>query len=324
MILLLSTNFDDDTNIVIEHLANLGEKFIRLNDIDFFNGKTKLYFSLNNCGVNLFVENDYIGRVNLDEVKVVWFRKFGFFEEYLKLLPENFLNNFGLLNYLHSEHRSTLSSILFFLKDKKWINHYSVLQSFDKIEVLQCAMKAGLKIPKTSIFNAYDEFSQSQFSNSITKSIRNGALVKINQTPFFFMTKEIKDTPPKSFFPSLIQEKIDKEYELRVFHLKGKNYAMAIFSQNDNQTKIDFRQYNYKKPNRCIPYLLSYEVDEKITILMKALKLDTGSIDLIKGIDGEYYFLEINPSGQFRMTSFPCNYDLHYQVAKTLIKMNNE
>jgi len=185
-------------------------------------------------------------------------------------------------------------------------------------------MKVGLKIPKTSIFNSYDESSKSQFENTITKSIRNGALVKINQIPFFFMTKELKKIPSKLFFPSLVQEKIDKEYELRIFHLKGKNYAMAIFSQNDEQTKVDFRQYNYKKPNRCIPYELPFEVDVKITSLMELLKLDTGSVDLIKGIDGEYYFLEINPSGQFRMTSFPCNYDLHYQVAKTLIKMSNE
>src|SRR5690606_35318052 len=146
---------------------------------------------------------------------VVWFRKFGFFEEYLKLLPDNLLNNFGLLNYLQSEHRATLSTILFFLKDKKWINHYSVLQNFNKIEVLQWAMKVGLKIPKTSIFNSYDESSKSQFENTITKSIRNGALVKINQIPFFFMTKELKKIPSKLFFPSLVQEKIDKEYELR-------------------------------------------------------------------------------------------------------------
>jgi len=131
MILILSTNFDDDTNLVIEHLTNLGKKFIRLNDIDFFNGKTKLYFSLNNYRTNLFVENENIGKVNLDQVEVVWFRKFGFFEEYLKLLPDNLLNNFGLLNYLQSEHRATLSTILFFLKDKKWINHYSVLQNFN-------------------------------------------------------------------------------------------------------------------------------------------------------------------------------------------------
>ncbi|CEJ68525.1 hypothetical protein BN1195_00813 [Chryseobacterium oranimense G311] len=48
----------------------------------------------------------------------------------------------------------------------------------------------------------------------------------------------------------------------------------------------------------------------------------TGSIDMIKGRDGNYYFLEVNPSGQFRMTSLPCNYNLHFEVAKFLKKIN--
>ncbi len=32
---------------------------------------------------------------------------------------------------------------------------------------------------------------------------------------------------------------------------------------------------------------------------MKKLNLDTGSIDLIKDLSGNYYFLEVNPQGQF-------------------------
>ena len=52
---------------------------------------------------------------------------------------------------------------------------------------------------------------------------------------------------------------------------------------------------------------------------MKHIGLNTGSIDMIKSVDGNYYFLEVNPSGQFGMTSFPCNYNLHEKVADYLI-----
>ncbi|MBU3050633.1 hypothetical protein KNV96_21075, partial [Chryseobacterium indologenes] len=115
-----------------------------------------------------------------------------------------------------------------------------------------------------------------------------------------------------------------KEYELRVFHLKGKNYSMAIFSQNDPTTSVDFRNYNQEKPNRFIRYQIPKDLDRKVTKLMKALNLQTGSIDIIKGIDGEYYFLEVNPFGQFRMTSYRCNYNLHYEMALLLKKMDHE
>ena len=46
---------------------------------------------------------------------------------------------------------------------------------------------------------------------------------------------------PDTFYPSLIQEEIEKVYEVRVFYLKGKCYAMAIFSQKNEKTQLDYR-----------------------------------------------------------------------------------
>ena len=95
---------------------------------------------------------------------------------------------------------------------------------------------------------------------------------------------------------------------------------MAIFSQNDKQTKIDFRNYNDDRPNRYVPYLLPVSIEKKITKLMQKLNLTTGSVDLIKDIKGNYVFLEINPVGQFGMVSGPCNYYLEKRIAEFLIK----
>ena len=57
---------------------------------------------------------------------------------------------------------------------------------------------------------------------------------------------------------------------------------------------------------------------------MQKLDLETGSIDLIKSTNGEYYFLEINPNGQFGMTSYPCNYNLEEKVALKLIQIDEK
>ena len=45
---------------------------------------------------------------------------------------------------------------------------------------------------------------------------------------------------------------------------------------------------------------------------------------MIRASNGNYYFLEVNPVGQFGMTSIPCNYDLHEVVAKHLIQKDLE
>lgn len=34
---------------------------------------------------------------------------------------------------------------------------------------------------------------------------------------------------------------------------------------------------------------------------------------------GDYYFLEVNPVGQYGMVEFPCNYKLNEKIAKYLI-----
>ena len=93
---------------------------------------------------------------------------------------------------------------------------------------------------------------------------------------------------------------------------------MAIFSQNDMQTAIDFRQYNSNNPNRNVPFKLPDNLKKSLTKLMCDIGLNTGSIDMIYTKDKEYVFLEVNPVGQFKMTSMPCNYYIERDVARIL------
>ena len=54
------------------------------------------------------------------------------------------------------------------------------------------------------------------------------------------------------------------------------------------------------------------------------IKLKNGSIDIIRGVDNNYYFLEVNPVGQFGMVSNPCNYNIEEKFALKLIELQNE
>jgi D-alanine-D-alanine ligase-like ATP-grasp enzyme len=90
---------------------------------------------------------------------------------------------------------------------------------------------------------------------------------------------------------------------------------MAIFSQNDEQTKIDFRKYNHLKPNRNVPFMLPPEIEKKLIQLSKKIGVNCGSIDMIVTSNNDFVFLEINPIGQFGMVSTPCNYVLNEKIA---------
>jgi ATP-GRASP peptide maturase of grasp-with-spasm system len=199
----------------------------------------------------------------------------------------------------------------------------------NKLKILYKAQNIGFLIPETYICSTKIELEAilQQHASLITKSIGDIFPIQNRKNSVTFLTKEItKDVVsnlPATFFPSLFQKKVEKEYEIRTFYFFGKCYSMAIFSQRDATTAVDFRNYNLKTPNRTVPYSLSFQIEKKIVKLMKQLNLNTGSIDLIKSNIG-YYFLEVNPVGQFGMVEYPCNYPLAKLVAQKLIELDEK
>lgn len=101
--------------------------------------------------------------------------------------------------------------------------------------------------------------------------------------------------------------------------MDGVIYSMAIFSQNDEQTQVDFRNYNVKKPNRTIPFKLPEIEKDKLVKFMNAVNMNCGSIDVIYTKDKKFVFLEVNPVGQFYQLSYPCNYHVEKKIAEYLI-----
>lgn len=162
------------------------------------------------------------------------------------------------------------------------------------------------------MYNNKEDLLELKDGGYITKVISGSSIQEIDDYFIVNYTKKlnIEKIGTTNFFPSLVQNYIEKKYELRIFYLNGEFYSMAIFSQKDNQTIIDFRNYNKTKPNRTVPYKIPDCQAIKLDLLMKKLEINCGSIDMIVTNDNEYVFLEVNPVGQFGMVSYPCNYNL--------------
>lgn len=213
--------------------------------------------------------------------------------------------------------------------DKVWLCDPSS-GNLNKINALQKACDAGIRIPTTLITNKRTELER--FKNKhrkiICKCFRQGGVIQLDGSTYGMHTEILSDDIISStddvLFPAFVQEYIPKKYELRIFFIESNFFPMAIFSQNDPQTSVDFRKYNYLKPNRNTPYILPHEIQEKLKTLMLSLKLNTGSIDMIRATDGSYVFLEVNPGGQFGMVSEPCNYYLEKRVAEYLINQSKK
>lgn len=216
------------------------------------------------------------------------------------------------------------------IDEAKWLNNPFSEENLNKIYVLNKAKDFGIKIPYSRIVSNKIEILKimKNYPDLIVKPLSECIFLHTENDSFKMLTKKInkKDMKeiPEVFFPSLIQERIDKILEIRAFYFNDKFYSMAIFSQENKKTTEDFRNYDDDTPNRTVPYQLPITVEEKLILLMKFFKFRIGSIDLLLNKNNEYIFLEVNPEGQFGMVSYPCNYYLEKEIALYIQKKNDE
>lgn len=330
MILILSqSSMEPTTEEVMDWLEALGARCLRLNGEDL-DGGAALRLQIDGDRVELRIEADGVA-LPLSEVGAVWFRRWLFEArcEVVSVLAdapsEHHKLHYDLRRHLRSESRK-LSDFLFSrFAGLPWLSQPR-RSGLTKLDVLTRAAAAGLDTPATLVTTERDELRRfcAAHGRVITKPIAEVDMFLDGERSYFPFTTGL-DLPavealPERFAPSLFQEQVEKEYELRVFYLAGECHAMAIFSQNDPQTQADFRRYNRQRPNRMVPLRLSSPTTERIHRLMDDLGLETGSLDLLQTPDGREVFLEVNPVGQFGMVSAPCNYHLEKKVAELLIR----
>jgi ATP-GRASP peptide maturase of grasp-with-spasm system len=314
MILILSLDNELSTSHVINWLHYYNKSFDRINE----NDRLTAEIEIKNSGKQVCVINEkyYL----FENYNSYWYRRGDFHLNYkyingnsevIKNINQNYLeNNFDIQNYIHHYLQANIKSINNFQNN-----------NINKLHELDIAQKIGLNIPATLITSS--KLSVLKFIDThkdiIVKAIKNSIWFTIDDISFsqptLILEKRIVDNFPDYFMPIKIQNYIDKAFELRVFFLDGSFYASAIFSQNDEQTKIDFRNYNLVNPNRVVPYNLPKAIKIKLKKLMKELQLVSGSFDIIVTKTGEYIFLEVNPIGQFSQVSIPCNYYLEKRIA---------
>jgi ATP-GRASP peptide maturase of grasp-with-spasm system len=322
MILILTNDGDLSSDLVQDWLQYYNHPFIRVNTYDFINKRIKI--SLTGSKIQCFFEEN---EFPLEGIGAVWFRKYGFFrcsDSYKKICETKKLTE-ELINHITKEFGKVIDFFNYALRDRNWLTDPKYI-NINKFDVLYQASKCGLNIADSYIINSKDDL-KSLTGKVISKSVLDPILPSWggNHKSMMYTTvvdKKSFDRLPEKFMPSLVQRTIAKKYELRIFYICGRFYPMAIFSQSDKKTKLDFRNYNWDKPNRYVPCELDVDTRNRLRKLMDNLHLNCGSIDMIKGTDNKLYFLEINPTGQFGMVDFPCNYGLHKIVAEELIRLD--
>ncbi|MFD2568836.1 hypothetical protein [Pseudotenacibaculum haliotis] len=316
MVFIISEKDDVTTNYIIEWLIAKEIKFLRLN--------TQSYSPLT------YKLSSNIGQIQLlgKEISsndIVIHRR-----GRLNITPRG-INQLEVFKYIKQENDAIVKSLEFHLKDNiTYIGSFYKEDQNYKLLNLYYAQKAGLKIPKTIVTGLKKELVR--FFNSekrvITKTIRSPVNINIedihhNSSKTFLIKQEHLDRLDNMFSPILAQKYVEKIYEIRVFIFDSLYFSMAIFSQENQKTKIDYREYDAYLPNRCIPVNLPDEIKTQIDEFLKLSGINSGSIDIIVTPENEYVFLEINPQGQLDWVSKNCNYYIEKNIVDHLISKKN-
>lgn len=327
LILIFSVENEPSTTEVMRWLAHLGApEIVRVNCDEVLAAPPKLYMDQDSFTLEV---NEVT--INMSDLSAVWYRKGSFwfnnlFSEVaipghdaltLMLNKKSRAEDLRICEYFHHLVR----------KNVRTLGSVNAATP-NKLITLDLAREVGLSVPSFFISNQRHHFEKwlSEGCQLITKPASDGIYlwdVEGAHRGYFTYTEKLtmeslkiyQETLPLSF----AQRQIEKEIEIRVFFLDGMTYSIAIFSQNDERTKVDYRKYNYDRPNRNVPFALPKDVDKKLCLLFKKLGLNTGSVDLMVDAKGEYFFLEINPTGQYNALSDLCNFNLPEHIARWLM-----
>ena len=311
MVFVISKYDDYSTSDVITWVRSKGQTVVRINNYE------DVAYMLKYHGEELTnPQSDF-----MKSITGVWFRRCPHFAPSPLGKRLDGETKSSLLVYYKSEHTAIYNYLSKLLASKRWLNNDDT-SAPSKIDQLSKAVEAGLLIPEYKIVGNKQTmitFWEKCGRMAVVKPIQDAYHIPTKSGTYLQFTYLLKETDfkdlPDLFFPCMMQKAIDKNIEIRSFYLDGKFYSMGIVSTMDRQTSVDFRRYNDIHPNRRVPFQLPQDIEKKLSRLMKSLQLNCGSFDLILDNQGDYYFLEVNPVGQFGMVSYPCNYYLEREIA---------
>ena len=263
-----------------------------------------------------------LGEIAVGQVKGVWYRKLWSLKKPEQIAP----------SYLETYHRAyrTYRDIFFsYLSHLPWINDMNTDHAVgnNKLMQLEYAQACGLNVPRTIMTNDtalvlkfYDECG-----GEVIMKLHNALAQSMQRHDAFFPTtilrkEHLQDARGLRLCPMIFQQRILKDYELRIVYVDGEIFTGKIQVNQSGPGAVDWRASDpAEKGGGWQPYQLPAHVSDPIKKFMRSLQLSFGAIDMIRTTEGNYVFLEVNPQGEWGMLQRDLGYPIGETIAEKLI-----
>ncbi|WP_417814207.1 MvdC/MvdD family ATP grasp protein [Thalassospira alkalitolerans] len=294
MILIVSNERDLTADYIVLELVRRGISYIRLNSENLPKYLVSYVPTERGDKWNICLDGS---AVEFENVRAAYYRRPG------EPKISDHISAVGLRKYCQTEWTALLSSALNSL-GRRWLNSpLAIYAAEDKPRQLAVAVRLGFSVPVTVVSNDIHQ-GQRLLRNGrmVAKPLRE-ALIEDDESSEVIFTSEVKSLDDSfgenlSLAPVIFQRLFEKTSDIRVTVVGGKCFSAEILSQESSETKIDWRKGEF--PNiEHRSHDLPIDIQCKCIAIVKEFDLKFGAIDLILDADGNYWFLEINPNGQW-------------------------
>ncbi|WP_394674519.1 MvdC/MvdD family ATP grasp protein [uncultured Chryseobacterium sp.] len=302
--------------------VDLFSAYLKSKDIPFFrlNSDHINHIQKISIGQDSFELTDEQGNtVSSSDIKGVWNRK-----AWSITVPEDmdedyqrvFINEYSCLRY----------NLITTLEHLPWINPYEAEKKIDgnKIHQLRTARKNHLCVPETLFSNDAEKIKSFfyRYCNGKAVAKLHGVMSKSMAGEHMLSTMIIEEDSLEgmediAYCPMIFQPYIEKSYELRIVYVDGVFFTGKINNSENADWRIANSHYSWSA------YELPEDICRNLAAMMREMGLCLGAIDMIRGKDGNYYFLEVNPQGEWGMLQKELNFPIAETIADYLIKRIN-
>lgn len=241
-----------------------------------------------------------LNKTLISDADVVWYRKPRFIESNNLPVDPNY-QNFSWRNY-----RDGITWIYDLIPNAFWVSRpASIRVASNKLYQMQLGSAIGFNLPKTLVTNNAAEVKvfRAEVGDMVFKAIYPVLRTDTDGIEYMFTnlirSSDSFDLSGISVSPSIFQEVVYGQ-DIRVTVIGTKVFATKILKKGTIKGEIDWRLGTADE--RKLGYrvvTLPEEIKDKCLQIVSRLNLVFGAIDLIEDSDQNYWFLEINPNGQW-------------------------
>jgi glutathione synthase/RimK-type ligase-like ATP-grasp enzyme len=316
VILILTHKIDLCADLAIPRLQERGQRALRVNLEDYPLDIALTYHPGGKSTPQLIV---YGKAFDLSAIDAVWYRV------PFEYSARRWAEDHQLTRFIESSCNHMWYPLELFLHCFWFDRPLSVLKASYKLHQLETAVRVGLHIPQTCATNDPDavrSFYESVGGNMAVKTMCGGG-IHIEDKVFVVYTNAVSAADMDHIgsvrdCPCQFQEYVAKEFELRVIVVGDRTFAIEIHSQQSEKTKHDWRHYDLQNVAHRA-HKLPADIEARCIALTRSLELNYGAIDMIVTPNGEYVFLEINPTGQYQWLEAMTGLPITDSIVETLI-----